>query len=78
MSKTKKELELENNFLRLQLKVIKSLIPSVEEMTRSLTLVAERFGAIEYQADSEEYEKRLLFIKERNCPYNFYHENISI
>lgn len=74
MDKTKKDLERENNFLRLQLKIISELIKECSGSDLDKTF--ENIGAIKYY--SERYQEDLNFIVERDLPYNFYNKTMSV
>ncbi len=71
---TKKELELENQFLKLQLKIIGILASECCGADREK--IFENIGSIIYH--STNYQNSLNFIKENSLPYNFYDENITI
>ena len=74
MNKTKKDLERENNFLKLQLKVISELIAECNGSDLNKTF--ENIGAIKYY--SERYQEELNFIVEHDLPYNFYHKLMTV
>ena len=78
---TKKELELENNFLKLQLKIINALVLEFEELGNSSLdsfEVCRKLGLIRYHSDLEECKDNFSFIKENDLPYNFFDESMKI
>ena len=70
----KKQLEVENNFLKLQLNVIADLLKDFcrkndAEKIEAATLA--RYKATRYQECAD-------FIRDHDLPYNFYNKTISI
>ena len=71
---TKKDLELENKFLKLQLKVINDMLENSVEISKDE--LSEVISAIKYYCNN--YESELSFIKENDLPYNFYNQLMTI
>lgn len=68
---TKKELELENNYLKLRLKTISTLVSEVFKNPESFPIYT---GKISFYSDEKINENNLKFLKERNLPYNFFED----
>ena len=71
---TKKELELENKFLKSQLKLIDNVLNNISYSDRE-DLIKKIAQASYYCSD---YEDRFDFIKKNNKPYNYYGKDIEI
>lgn len=71
---TKKDLERENRFLKLQLKIIEQLLE--ESAGKCRDEQAEYIGACLYYSTkhSESYD----FIREHDLPYNFFNQTMKI
>ena len=71
---TKKDLERENKFLKLQLKIIEQLLE--ESAGKDKNEQQEYIGACIYY--SREYQKSYDFIRENDLPYNFYNSTMKV
>lgn len=71
---TKRELERENKFLRLELKIIADLLKEAFDKQDIERL--ECIAAAKYYA--ENYQNNLDFINENDLEYNFYNKTMSI
>lgn len=75
MSKrSKKDLEKENAYLRLQLAVINK---KIDEVVKGLVYerdeAVKKMGAISYLSDSSTIDENLQFVFEYEKPYYFFH-----
>lgn len=71
---TKNDLEKENKFLKLQLKVISELLKDSYKMDE--IELFESIGRVKHVTEC--HERQFKSIKEHDLPYNFYNENMSI
>lgn len=71
---TKKDLERENRFLKLQLKIINQLLE--ESAGKQESEQQEYIGACIYY--STKYQDSADFIREHDLPYNFYNQTMKI
>ena len=71
---TKNDLERENKFLKLQLKIINDLWLDTPGMGRDELF--EIIGACTFYAGK--YQDSLAYIQKYNLPYNFYNKTMSI
>lgn len=71
---TKKQLEVENNFLKLQLNAIADLLQDFchkNEAEKIEAAALARYKATHYQECAD-------FIRDNDFPYNFYNKTMSI
>lgn len=70
---TKRQLERENKFLRLELKIISELL---QDALNKKDERIECIAAAKYY--SENYQKNLDFINEHDLEYNFYNKTMKL
>lgn len=71
---TKKDLEKENKFLKLQLKVIGELLKNAHEMDERELM--ESIGGVKHITEC--YDENFEFIKAYDLEYNYFNDNMSI
>lgn len=76
---TKQELELENKFLKLQLKIIGDVLNGINysDYVESGKM-GEKVGLMRFYADLEKCSERFQYINQCDLPYNFFDKNIEI
>ena len=71
-----KDLERENKFLKLQLKIINQLLE--ESAGKTEIEQQEYIGACLYYSDSDKYKEKYDFIREYDLTYNFYNKTMQV